>query len=371
MKASNPAGILPGLPPGAEVLILRLRSLGDVVLTTPALAALRAWRPDLQLVVAVEPAFAPVLEGNPAVAETFIVGGFLPTAARLARRRFPIVFNQHGGPTSALLAAATGAPVRVAWEASQFRFLASVRVPGPEVFYGSRGVHTAEHRLTQFYWLGLPRGPVPPARMYPQPEALAAVERLLANHGIPPGRAYVVLQPGAAFATRRWALEHFAALGRWLGEDQGLGVVVALGPAERELVEQARVLFPPPVLLAAGLDLRQLAALLSRARLAVCNDTGTTHVAAAAGCAVVAIFGSTSPVHWRPWAVASRIVINEYPCRPCPGDRCYAFAEPRCILSVTVEQVEQACRELLAETAPAAGQPRSAPPEPSGLNLGL
>lgn len=354
MKASNPAEILPGLPRGAEVLILRLRSLGDVVLTTPALEALRAWRPDLRVVVAVEPRFAPILEGNPAVTEVFSVRRFFAASARLALRRFPIVFNQHGGPTSALLAAASLAPVRVAWQRSQFAFLSNVLVPGPEAFYGPRGVHTAEHRVTQLYWLGLPRGPVPAARVYPQTAALAAVERLLAGHGIEPGRAYAVLQPGAGYATRRWALEHFASLAAWLAEDCGLRVVVALGPAERGTMEQAQTLFRPPAVLAGGLDLRHLAALLSRARLAVCNDTGTTHVAAAAGCPVVAIFGSSNPVYWRPWASASRVVMNACSCRLCPGDRCYAFAEPRCILSVTLEQVKQACRELLAETAPPA-----------------
>ncbi len=350
MKASNPREILPGLAQGAEILLVRLRSLGDIVLTTPAIEALHNYRPDLRIVVAVEPAFAAILEGNPAVAEIFPVRHFLPAALRLARRRFPLVLNQHGGPTSALLTAATLAPVRVAWQRSQFPALANVLVPGPEAFFGDRGVHTAEHRLTQLWWIGLPRGPVPPSRVFPQRDALTSVGTVLAGHGIAPGRPFAVLQPGAAFATRRWPLENFPPLAEWLASEWKLTPIVLLGPGERELRAEAERLFHPPSVVLEGLDLRQLIALLSGARLFVGHDTGPTHVAAAAGCPVVEIFGSSTPVYWRPWATPSRVVLNEYACRPCRGDRCYAFDEPRCILSVTIEQVKQACRELLSET---------------------
>src|SRR5271170_2776184 len=103
LNPSEPATLLPGLPQGSEILIIRLRSLGDVVLLTPALSALHSWRPDLRISVLVETAWAPVLEGNPAVHELLIAGSFFPTAARLYRRKFPIVYNQHGGPSSAFL----------------------------------------------------------------------------------------------------------------------------------------------------------------------------------------------------------------------------------------------------------------------------
>jgi lipopolysaccharide heptosyltransferase III len=350
LKASNPSEILPGLAQGAEVLLIRLRSLGDIVLTTPALESLHAWRPDLRIVVAVEPAYAPVLEGNPNVAEIFRVGRFLPTAARLARRRFPLVLNQHGGPTSALLTAATLSPFRVAWDRTQFSALANVRVPRPKVYFAGRRAHTAEQRISQLWQLGLPRGTVPPARVFPQPDALVSAGGVLAGRGIAPGRPYAVLQPGAAFATRRWAIENFARLARWLAAEWKLAPVVLLGPRERELAAEARQVFRATAIIVEQLELRLTIALISRARLFIGQDTGPTHLAAATGRPVVDIFGSSRPEYWRPWATPSRVVLNEFPCRPCRGDRCYAFDEPRCILSVTLEQVQQACRELLMET---------------------
>lgn len=333
------------------MLIVRLRSLGDIVLTIPALEALHAWRPDLRLTVAIEPAFVPILENHPAVREIFLVRGFLSAASNLAFCRFAIVYNQHGGPTSALLTAATLAPVRVAWERSQFPFLANVRVPGPEAFFGDRGAHTAEHRLTQFYWTGLPRGPVPPARIHLGDPAKQLASALLAAHHLERGRPYAVIQPGAAFATRRWPLERFVGLAEWLAEEAGLAPIVVLGPGEAAEREEAKRIFRAPAVVMDGLNLHELMGVIAEARLFVGHDTGPTHIAAGLGRPVVEIFGSSNPVYWRPWATPSRVVLNEFPCRPCRGDRCYEFSEPRCILSVTQDQVRTACRELLAETA--------------------
>jgi len=89
------------------------------------------------------------------------------------------------------------------------------------------------------------------------------------------------------------------------------------------------------------------------------NDAGPAHLAAAAGTPAAIIFGSSSSVHWRPWKVEHRVVQNDLPCNPCKGDRCYAFDKPKCILSISFEQVRDACAALLAGTdrgAPTDGQ---------------
>jgi lipopolysaccharide heptosyltransferase III len=337
LRLNDPAarrGGLTNLPPGARILILRLRSLGDLVLTTPALAALHGWRPDLRLAILVEPGLQAVFEGNSAVEETICARGFVETARELRRRHFSIVFNQHGGPRSALLAAAGGAPVRVGWRGSQFSFLYNVHVPGPEAFYPRRPVHTVEHRMTQFYWLGLPREPIPPAKLYPQSDAIASAERKLRECGLDPGRPYAVVRPGATEPARRWDLSKFARLAEWLGEQHGLVPVVDFGPGERELFLQAQKEFRFPAVLVDALDLRELIAAISGARLFVGNDSGPTHVAAAVGCPVVTLFGSSRSAHWRPWVAAHRVVENE----------------THDILSITEEQALEACRALLRET---------------------
>lgn len=339
------ASLLKDLPRGAEVLIIRLRSLGDVVLLTPALSALHDWRPDLRLCVLVEKFCAPVLKGNPAVAEILIMENFVATAMKLRAHKFPVIYNQHAGPTSALLTAAIGAPKRVCWTRRQFSFLYNVLVPDP----GDK-IHTVEHRIEQFYATGLPRGPIPPAKVYSQPDACGSVAKKLDAAGISRGAAYAVIHPGGKYFTKRWAPEEFVSLARWLKEKQGIAPIFNAASGETEIVgelrQQCRGEFP----LLDSLDLRELIALVSGARIFIGNDSGPTHIATAARRPVVAIFGSSSSVHWRPWQTAHRVVQNDFPCNPCAGDRCYAFERPKCILSVTLEQVQAACESLLAET---------------------
>jgi heptosyltransferase III len=353
LNPSEPASLLPGLPQGAEILIIRLRSLGDVVLLTPSLAALHAWRPDLRISVLVEQAWAAVLEGNPAIADILIAESFVPTAARLYRKHFPVVFNQHGGPSSALLTAASAAGIRVCWKGRQFDFLYNVLAPDAVEYYGTLQVHTVEQRMTQFYWTGLPRGPIPRAQVFPQTDAIASVAKKLHERGVFSGQMYAVLQPGARYFTKRWPLDRFVAISRWLRETHGVESIVSLGPGELEIANEARRQFGESALVLASLDLRELIALIAGARLFVGNDAGPAHLAAATGTPSVVIFGSSSSVHWRPWQVSHRVVQNDFQCNPCKGDRCYAYDEPRCILSVTFEQVRDACDAIL--TNPGAG----------------
>jgi ADP-heptose:LPS heptosyltransferase len=337
VNLSDPASLLPNLPQGSRILILRLRSLGDTVLLTPALAALHAWRPDLRLSVLLEPAFAPVLEGNPAVTETLVLRGSVAAVAMLRRRKFQAAYNQHSGPRSAILTGLCGAPARVSWAGRQFSFFYNVAVPGYEVFFGRADGHTVEHATTPFYWTGLPRGPIPPAAVYPQPDAVAAIEKKLAEHGIPPDKPYAVLRPGASAAKKRWPVEQFASLARWLREEKGFAVVTNLGPGDGDVAEETRRALAPEAALLDSLDLRELTALLARAELFVGNDSGPTHIAAALARPTIVIFGASNPVHWAPWQAPHRLLQQE------------GAGSVRSIAAITNEQVRTACDNLLAE----------------------
>src|ERR1035441_10155846 len=118
MKA---ASLLPDLPPRARILIIRLRSIGDIILLTPALRLLKEWRPDLRISVMVESRFRELLQGNPAVEEVLIPGegsaarnllSRLAMIRQLRRRRFSLCVNLHGGPTSRLFTRWSAAPWR-------------------------------------------------------------------------------------------------------------------------------------------------------------------------------------------------------------------------------------------------------------------
>jgi len=348
LKPSEPSSLLPHLPRGAEVLIARLRSLGDIVLETPAIAALHVWRPDLRICMLIEPRFAAALDGNPAVADVLFSVGFASTVAAARRRRFPIVFNQHGGPRSALLTAASGSALRVGWKGFQFSFVYNVQVPDARDFYGTPIVHTVEHRLSQFYWTGLPRGPIPRAQIFPQADAAESVAGLLEQNGIPPGASYAVLQPGARLTTMRWPAAKFAAIARWLRDTRGIASVVNLGGQEEELASEVRNEMRGCALVPAGLGLRELIALVAGAVLFVGNDSGPSHLAAAAGRPSVVIYGSTNPAQWRPWGTEHRVVETGARFRAVRGDKTMEVGGSRSIAAIEVDEVRAACEDLLS-----------------------
>ncbi len=324
--------VVPRLARGAAVVVVRLRSMGDTVLTTPALALLKAARPDLRIFVVLERAWERLLEGNPDVA------GVIPLDPRVAawqairRLRPELCLNLHGGSTSAWLTALSGARWRAGFGHFARQYIYNVRIPRAQDILGRETgapVHTAEHLASAMFYLGVPPAEIPAARLF----ATA-----------PPRRApYAVLHVGAAYHTKQWAAERFAEVARWLRRDQGLDPVILAGPGQTQLLAEMQEFdcFD-------NLSLGDLLSLLSGAELFVGNDSGPAHVAAAFGVPSVVIFGSSNADVWHPWKTRHEVVETAWDCKPCPGDRCYAFDAPRCILSVEVDAVKRAARGLLA-----------------------
>ncbi len=352
LKPNDPSSLLPELPQGAEILIVRPRSLGDIVLETPAIAALHAWRPDLRIRVLVEERFAAALEGNPAIAGLIFSRGFTETVLELRRKRFAAVFNQHGGPRSAFLTAASGSPLRVCWKGFQYSSLYNVPVPDAKEFFGTPIVHTVEHRISQFYSTGLPRGPIPRALVFPRTDATQSVAHMLAEKGIGPGAPYAVLQPGARLASMRWPVARFAEVARWLRDEHGIASVVNLGAGDSGIAADARRELRDCAAIPEPLPLRELIALVAGARLFVGNDSGPAHLAAATGRPSVVLFSSTNPAQWGPWQTEHRILHTGAVFHPRRGDKTIAESEPQSIDSISFDDVREACAELLRSHQP-------------------
>ena len=166
------ASLLADLPAHSRILLIRLRSIGDIVLLTPALHLLKLWRPDLWACVVVERRFRDLLQGNPDVDEVFCPGdgaikaaSHLKAALALRRKDFAVCINLHGGPTSRFLTRMCGARVRVGFE--HFRAARGYRilVPDARLILNKPDIHTAEHQASVFFYLGLPHQDIPRARI--------------------------------------------------------------------------------------------------------------------------------------------------------------------------------------------------------------
>jgi ADP-heptose:LPS heptosyltransferase len=296
---------LPQWPSVRKTLLIRLRSIGDTVLMTPALGALKAWRPDIEVTVLSEPLSAPLIESHPLVDKLIVVERSLPSRARLIselrRKRFDVAFNMHGGTTATLIARLSGARHSVGYAAYGLSRLLSARAPAPDLVLGRAGIHSVEQQLALLHWAGVPwPDPVPRLALQIPPEAETSIRRRLNEAGL--DKEYAVLAPAAAFESKRWRAEGFAAAARYLGERWNLRCAVIAGPAQEDLAREVAARAGAAARAVVGLDLKEVAALTSLSRLFVGNDSGPMHMAAAVRRPVVALFGSSDPRVWHPWA---------------------------------------------------------------------
>jgi lipopolysaccharide heptosyltransferase II len=339
-----------------RVLVVRLRSIGDTVLATPTLHALRRFLPEARIDVLLESWVAPVLDGFTDVDRVITVERKNAwSRARVARElratRYDVAYNLHGGTTATFLTRATGALHRVGFADYRYSRLYNHAAPHPVGLWGRENLHAVEQQLTLVGWTGVPVSDLPPTHLAVTREAAASINLKLHATGLDETKQIALLHPAAAFETKQWATEKFARLAEKLSE-RGLSPVAVVGPDEAQVADALKQNSATPIITFTDLSLPEVTALAARARLFVGNDSGIAHIAAAARCPSVVIFGSSNVTHWRPWTDApSAIVREELPCQPCPGYTCGEFDAPECIRRVSVESVEAAVERVLEESS--------------------
>jgi ADP-heptose:LPS heptosyltransferase len=350
------AGILQQIP---RILLIRLRSLGDSILTLPLIESLHKWRPDLDVDVLSETPYASVFLHHPDVHETLIVrprnrssGGWnrIRALPEIRRRQYGAVLNLHGGTTSLLFTLASGARLRIGHASYRAAWAYNVRIPpASEVWKRSR-LHTVEHQLTLLRWLGLPIADKPRSTLWIDPLASERVRDRLRRSGIELDH-YSLIAPTATLFTKQWEERKFAELGDRLEQRYGHPVVFIGAPHESRTLRQIAEAASKIHFYWSDLDAAELFALIQDCRLFVGNDGGATHAAATLMKPVVVVWGSSNFVAWHPWGTDYELVRSDLPCMPCPGYTCEAFGEPKCILEISVERVFEACERILARTA--------------------
>lgn len=271
--------LLDRLPSGSRISVIRLRSLGDCVLTTPALALLKAHRPDLKITVIVDPRFAAIFERNPDL--DGISAGAVPA---------DLALNLHGGTRSMMLTLASRAKLRAGFAHHRYSFFYSARIPrAQEILNEERRVHTVEHLVSAMFWLGVPRGPIPRAKLVAAPP--------------PEYPAYAVIHPFASSAEKTWPAERFVRVAQYLAQNCGIEPVFIAGPDDAPApFSQFRIWRDAP--------LADVKSLMSGAQLFLGNDSGPAHIAAAFGVPTAVLFGASDPVIWAPWRTESQVLTS-------------------------------------------------------------
>jgi len=317
---------------------------------TPALAALRKGFPDSHISLLITPWVREIFAGNPNVDELIIydargsertLKGKIKFIQSLRNRKFHIgIIMQSRSYHAALIVYLSRIPQRIGYSHSLRNLLLTKTIKSP-----SGPIHDVDKFLNIVLSLGVRPGRkeiyLPLNR-----EADQWADRFLEKEGVKPGELMIGINPGAFKQAKRWPEPRYAQLCDALIGEFKAKVIIFQGPGENEVIGKVLGLMKGEAIIAKA-GIKELAAISRRCRLFIGNDTGPTHVAAASGTPVVALFGPADPERSRPWGRGHVVIRKDLPCSPCTRKICQTQT---CMESITIEEVLRAVRLQLEKT---------------------
>jgi heptosyltransferase I len=342
---------------GPNILVVRLSSMGDLIHTLPALAALRRRFPDARIDWLVEARHREVLRDNPdvnALIEVDTLGWrrrllaprtwreIRATIVKVRERRYDFVLDLQGTLKSAVSAYLARSDRRIGFSADHLKERAAALLYTERVAANGGRPHVIDRHLGLLRALDI----ATEARSFPIPQseaAEAAAGSELERLGI---SEFAVLNPGASWETKRWSPEKFGRLAVEIEKAWDLPSLVVFGPGEEEMARVVVETSKGAARLAPRTSVVELLPYIRRARLFVSGDTGPLHLASALGVPAVAIFGPTDPARNGPFGEGDVTVWKKVACSPCYKTRCPGFGNV-CLTSIEVEDVLAAVKTRL------------------------
>jgi heptosyltransferase-2 len=344
-----------------RILILQTAFLGDVILCTPLIKALRELFPDAFISFLLIPETKEVLGNNPYLNEILIydkrkkkgIGSFLQIMGKIKERKFDLAVIPHRSLRSALLAYLSGIPQRIGFDKSAGFFLFTHQIVYP------LNVHEVDRNLSLLSNFNVHLSDISP-ELFPSSEDFSYARQLLHDSGIKEEDKIVGIAPGSVWATKRWLPKRFAEVSDLLIKKAGAKVVFLGSQDDKKLcLEIVNMMTEKPVILADRTDILQSAAIISFCKVILSNDSAPVHIASAMRIPVVAIFGSTIPEFgFAPYGEGHLVIEKKMECRPCGihGRKKCPEKHFRCMREITTDKVFQAVVSLMT----------SAPISPSG-----
>lgn len=338
----------------SRALVIKLRHHGDVLLSTPVLSVLKAHTPGLEVDALVYDDTVPMLEGHPGVSQIHSVGRKWRRIGLFERLRHELkLFQALRARRYDLIVHLTEQP-RGAWlaRALKVRYSVAPKVADRGVFWRKSFTHLypmiPRRHMVEVNLDALRRIGVQPSlsdRKLTFVPGRAAEEKAVS---LVPEDGFILMQPGSRWRFKSWTAEKNADLIDRLSGD-GHKVIISSAPSSEEVEFNREILSKSKAgaLNLAGLPIKEMGALMSRARLFIGVDSMPMHVAAAMGTPTVALFGPTGENVWGPWRVEQRIVTTTHTCRPCGFDGCGGGKVSECLTMLPVEQVLGAIKQLL------------------------
>jgi len=349
--------------PPRRILVLRPRALGDVLLATPALRALRTAFPHARLDVAVDDVLEPILRRNPHVDHLWLLPRRRPRRLRdwvrvyrgIATAGYDLVLDLHGSPRTAMLAWLSRAPRRVGFALRGRGVLYTLRVPRDSDRSGRRrALYAARTHLETVARCGVDGAVLDDTRLVLVPDPGVETDVAAWFEALVPARPRVGLAAPGTWQAKTYPVEHWAEVGDRLVA-AGAQVVLLWGPGERDIALAVQERMRAGATLLPPTDIDAIAAVVARLDLVVCNDSGIKHLAVARDTPTLTLFGPTRAEAWTPdaeaIAAAHAGLRLDIPCSGCNRTRC---AHHLCMRFLAPAVVAARALELVASGRPCA-----------------
>ena len=336
------------LPNNPKILIIKLRSIGDVVYNTAVYSPLKKSFPGCHLTVLVEHFSLDIVRNHPDIDQvlSFKKKSWLHQLGfyyRLFADRYDVVIDMHEGTRGAVMCFVTQAPYRLGHKFANRSFLYNVKLDFG-VLNPNRPI---DYQVALIKKMGVEFGEITPS-VHISESAHTKANNLLLSKGIDPHEPFCILHPGAK-PYDRWEAEKFAQLADRIYAQHHLKTLWTCGPGQKQMVDEItpKIKNAPYAFISTSLE--TLGAITQKAQCAVCHDGGYMHFAAALGTPIVGMFGWTNPETWRPPRKNATIVSKEIECRPCNRqtrkEECWN-GRPECKSLITVEDIMEALTKV-------------------------
>ena len=332
-----------------KILVIKLRYIGDVLLTSPVLKNIRLTYPNARLDILVNPGTAEVLTHNQDIDKVIFVdrGSFIRQLAfirELRRMKYDLVIDLTDSDRSAILTYLSGALMRVGYN-SEHRWRGRCYT---QIVQANRDkMHTVDYQLEALRLLDIPIKSSELILPLSQKDEDVA-EKILTECNLDDGKDIILIHPGARWWFKSWPPEYFARLAGAIQQDLNCHVIFAGSKADQRVASKIQNMMPTKAVSLVGkTTILQLAALLKRCRLFIGNDNGVMHVAAAVETPVISFFGLSSPLLWGPRGSGHTIFYKGIDCSPCFPNGCVR-GDQSCMRMITVEEVFKGVRNKLS-----------------------
>ncbi|MGB5219277.1 MAG: putative lipopolysaccharide heptosyltransferase III [Smithella sp.] len=333
-----------------RILVIKLRYLGDVLLTTPVFDALRSRFPDAFIAAAVNKGTEDMLTRHPAIDRIFTVergSNFLSDLQKQFRLikeirndKFDMVLDLTWNERAAVLAYMSGAKRRLSYKMERKKGL-NLSLLFTDLIEIEKNLHIVKKHLEMTKALECFLPSAKPT-IYWSPQDQSTCEAILKNNGVSDNLPYVVLHPSSNALYKVWTAEGYAAICDYLLKKWAILTILICGNDAEELRLNRAICAlakSRPLNLGGQLSLKQTAVLLSKSVLFIGIDSGPMHIATAVNTAVVAIFGPSRSWRWGPWGEGHEIIQKDWPCVPCGEKGCDGTGRSRCLDELSVEEV--------------------------------